>query len=91
MNTLQKWIAAATLDELKTLAKLAGTTIGNIRQLSGGYRTEGQVRATPELARRLELASKDKRLRRPGLKPLRRVDLCPACGQCEFARRCGQE
>lgn len=81
-NVMQRWIDAATPQQLAKLAKLAGTTVGTLRQIAGGYRTKGKLQVSPELARRLELASK-----RCG-PALRRVDLCPACGRCEFAKGC---
>ena len=81
MNTMRRWWGKATPAQKRTLAKLAKTTVGTLHQLAGGYRTRGVVRASPELARRIEIASGGE---------LRRVDLCPACRQCEFAKRCGQ-
>jgi len=83
-NKMRDWIASATRTELDRLAKFAKTTVGTIRQISGGYRTEGEARATPELARNIELAAI--KVHREGLPPLRREDLCPACAKCEYLK-----
>lgn len=87
-NVMQRWIDAATPAQLAKLAKLAGTTVGNLRQIAGGYRTKGKLQVSPELARKLEIASRP--MNRHGLPVLYRAQLCPACGRCEFAKGCGQ-
>ena len=83
-NKMREWIASATRTELDRLAKLAKTTVGTVRQIAGGYRTEGEARATPEVARNIELAAI--KVYREGLPSLKREDLCPACAQCEFLK-----
>lgn len=83
-NVLKKWMATATPAERARLAASAKTTIGTLKQVAGGYRTEGKPSTTPELARRVELASV--RLVRDGLPVLKREDLCQACGKCEYAK-----
>lgn len=82
-NAFQRWMSSATTKDKARLARLARTTVGSLRQLAGGYRTKGRVRATPEQARRIEIAG-----RRMGVK-FPRQSLCPACNACEFAKRCG--
>ena len=84
MNALKKWMAAATPKERTTLARLAKTSVGNLRQTAGGYRTQGKLSTSPELARRLEIASE--KVQREGLGLLSREDLCQACGRCEYAK-----
>lgn len=83
-NRMREWLHSATRAELDRLAKLAKTTIGTIRQIAGGYRTEGEARATPDLARNIELAAV--KVHREGLPSLAREDLCPACAKCEYLR-----
>lgn len=86
MNPLKAWWQAATPEEKRRMAQLAGTSVESVHQMAGAYRTEGELRLTPEKARGLELASK--KLARKGLPVLRREILAPACGQCEFAKKC---
>lgn len=89
MNVLAQWWQAATPDEKKRLAALAETTVESLRQMAGAYRTDGELRVTTDLARRIERGTKA--LQRPGLKMLWREDLCPACAKCEFAVKCRKE
>jgi hypothetical protein len=88
MNILQRWLAGATQDEKGKLAKLAAITRENLRWVAGGYRSKGKVDISPELARRMELASI--KIFRAGLEPLRREQLCQACGRCELAKAARQ-
>lgn len=89
MNVLKAWLTAATPAQRARLAKEARTTAGTLHQLAGGFRTDGELRASPELAKRLEIASRRvKNHWRNAPEPLRREDLCPACGACEFAKQC---
>jgi hypothetical protein len=75
-------MSAATRDEQVSLAALAKTSRAYLYQLSMGRRS-----ASSELAREIELASTA--LAVPGrLKALRREDLSPACGRCEYAKQC---
>lgn len=86
MNVLAAWWQEATAEEKRSLAQLAGTTVESLHQMAGAYRTDGELRITADVARRIEAATK--KLQRKGLKMLRREDMSPACSQCEFARKC---
>lgn len=90
-NVMKRWLAAARPVERNQLAKFSGTTVGTLRQIAGGYRTRGKLQVSPELARKLEIASI--RIRKNSkilpLPVLWRTDLCPACHACEFAKACG--
>lgn len=91
MNPFRKWWSAATPAQKRRLARLAKTTVGSLHQLAGSYRTGGVLHASPELARRIEIAAdKIAGFSIDKLPMIRRVDLCPACRRCEFARKCGQ-
>jgi hypothetical protein len=88
MNVLQKWMACATPQEKSKLAIHSKISRGALQWLAGGYRTAGKVQASPEVARRIEIASK--RIQREGLPVIRREELCPACARCEYAKYKGQ-
>jgi len=79
-NKMKEWLLKARKEEALKLAKLAGTSLGVLRQIGGGYRTEGRASTTPETARALELAAK----KLPHLPELPRGELCQACGKCEY-------
>lgn len=79
-NKMREWLAEATKEQAVQLAQLAKTSLGVLRQIAGGYRTEGEARTTPETARAIEKASKAF----PELPVVLRGDLCPACKACEF-------
>jgi RNase P subunit RPR2 len=79
---LKNWMQLATVSEQTELAKAAHTSRGQLYQLSSGQRS-----ASPLLARRIELASKAVNKRHPHLPLLLRAELCPACGECEYARK----
>ena len=83
-NKLRAWMERATPEQKRVLANLAGTTTANLHQASKGYRTGGKLRITPDLARRLEFASREIE----GMPPLYREDLSPPCAGCEFAAKC---
>jgi hypothetical protein len=88
MNVLQKWMARATPQEKSKLAIHSKISRGALQWLAGGYRTSGKVQTSPEVARRIELASH--RIQREGLPAIRREDLCPACARCEYAKLNGR-
>ena len=83
-NILKTWLAKATTKEAEQLASLSETTLATLRQLAGGYRTDGVVRATPATARRIEIAA---RKVGEGLPAIKREDLCPACKRCEYQKQ----
>lgn len=85
-NALRIWMTAATPKERKRLAALTGTTLGNLQQQAGGYRTEGRANLDADLARRVEVATA--KMHREGLPVLGREALSPACSKCEFAKKC---
>lgn len=82
MNAFKKWFSTATTPEKRRLARLAGTTEGTLRQVAGAYKTDGDVRASPALARRIEIGSIKMGLR------FNRETLSPVCRKCELAQRC---
>lgn len=84
-NKLKEWLSLATPAEREKLAKEAQTSVGTLRQIAGGYRTDGVVSATPESARRIEFASK--KIKNANLPELRREDLCLACKNCEYPKK----
>jgi hypothetical protein len=77
-NPFKTWMQESTAEEKRALAAAAGTTYDNLYQMAKAYRTGGKVSVTPDMARRLEKASKG---------ALRREDLCPACGRCDLAEK----
>ena len=77
MKTFKQWMSAATADEKKALAQRALTSVDVLYQIVGAYRTGGRISTTPELAKRIELASDGE---------VSRTTLCQACGACEYAR-----
>lgn len=79
-NKMKEWLMKATKAEALSLAEKAGTSIGVLRQIAGGYRTDGVASTTPETAKAIEKAA----AKLPNLPELKRGDLCVACGKCEF-------
>lgn len=88
MNQLKIWMIAATQDEKHALADLAGTSLGMLNQIAGGYRTKGAATVRAGLARRLEKAAAVLNKRNRSLPTMLRTDLSPECRECEFAQRC---
>ena len=84
MNVLLTWWHAATPEQKKVLAELAGTTVPGLHQTAHAYRSDGKLRVTPEFAARLERAS----VQIEDLPVLWREDMSPACGQCELIVGC---
>src|SRR3954470_10389629 len=76
-------MAAASVEEQKQLAALAKTSRAHLYHLSAGRRVCG-----PDLALALENASRELRTTNDQLPVLQRTELCPACGRCEYAKRC---
>lgn len=84
MNALKLWMAQASAQQIKDLAAGAGTSVGTLQQIAGGYRTEGKASTGPTLARLIELAAEQI----PVAVPLSRGDLCSACAACEHFQSC---
>lgn len=80
MTPLKHWMTIATTAEQTKLAKLAKTSRGYLYQLSNGHRD-----ASAELAGRLQRAALQLKQANPALPVLHRIDLCAACGRCEYA------
>lgn len=84
-NPIKAWMSNATTGEQIKLAKAAKTSRGHLYHLSSGARTAGA-----DLAKRLEIASTVLRNANKKLPLLKRTELCPACGSCEYAKRCSK-
>lgn len=82
MNKLRGWLRLATPDEIKKLAIYAKTSVAVLRQIGGGYRTQGAARTTPETAQAISKATR--KLARDGLPAIKQEDLCPACRTCSL-------
>ena len=88
MNQLRLWLDTATTNEKKELAARAGTSIGTLSQIAGGYRNNGDANVRSGLAGKLERAAAQLRRINPRLPQLLRTDLSLECRECEFAQRC---
>lgn len=83
ITPMKAWMSAATRPEQELLADSAGTTVGMLYQLSGGYR-----QASADLAGRLEAAAAVMHKQSKGRLPtLVRTDMCNACRACPYAQR----
>jgi len=88
MNQLKLWLNAATREEKLALASLAGTTVGTLNQVAGGYRNGGDASVRSGLARKLESAAIALNKRNGTLPTLLRTDLSTECRECDFAKKC---
>lgn len=84
MNVLHAWWNRSTPEQKKVLAELTGSTVAALHQAAHAYRSAGSLRITPDFAARIEKASGQIE----GLPVLRREDLSPTCGACDYARGC---
>lgn len=82
MSKLKIWLASATPKEKQALAKGAQTTLGNLRQSAGKYRSYSMKAGA---ARRVEISAEKLRAKNPELPVLLRTDLCVDCAKCEYA------
>lgn len=84
ISPMKQWMAAATVDEQELLAQRSGTSRGMLYQYAGGHRQASADRASAIERVSLEMhrASKGR------LPKIYRTDLCNACLQCEYARKC---
>lgn len=77
-------MAAATADEQKLLAERVGTTVGMLRQYSGGHR-----QCSAETAGKIEAVSAAMHKASRGRLPkILRTDTCAACRACQYAAKC---
>lgn len=84
MSTMKLWMQAATPVQQEDLAARAKTSRQYLYHLAGGFRDAG-----PELAKRIELATKEMNAETKGALPIvYRTDLNSACRECEFAHKC---
>lgn len=84
MNRLKDWLADTTPAQRARLAKHAQTTVGTLRHLAGGYRSEGTLHLGTDFAVRIAKASEKIK---PDA-PLKREELSATCRRCEYARLC---
>ena len=87
MSQLKAWMLLATPDEQRALAEAAGTTRPYLYHLANDKSGYGRS-ASPELARRLEMAAGPINANNPHLPRLLRTDLAQACRGCEYAAKC---
>jgi len=85
MHIMKRWMHLASHEQKQQLAKLANTSVGTLQQIAGGYRNGGKINTTPDLARRVEVASS--KMVEVGLPEIPRESLCQACGRCELAKQ----
>lgn len=83
IHPLKAFMAAATVEEQQLLAERAGTTRGQLYQLSGEHR-----QPSADLAGRIEAAAcAMARVSKGRLPEVLRVDLCEACRSCPHAAK----
>ena len=87
MQKLKEWLAVSSREEKEQLAEMA--TNGSVPQL---YHLSGEQRnASAGKAGAIAKASELLHEANPKLPVLTRMDLCPACAECEYAQRCGDD
>lgn len=85
-HKLKLWLKAATQEEIRRLAKDAGTSPGYLTQLANNHRVP-----SAEVAGNLENAAAD--IREESLESIQRLpvlyrgELAPACNRCPYFRR----
>jgi hypothetical protein len=83
ITPMKAFMLCATKDEQEILAGKAGTTVGNLYQLSGGHR-----QASAEMAGRIEAVTIEMHRASKGRLPkILRTDLVEACRQCPYAQK----
>lgn len=75
---LEHWLKMSP-DEKRVLAEDTGSTVNSLHQIAHAYRTAGELVVSPDMAKRIEIATGGAVLRE---------EMCPACGACEFVKRC---
>lgn len=88
MNALREWMDLASASEKKELADLSGTTIRNLYQLAGAYRTGGGLATRATLAYGIEHATRAMNAANPKLPIILRTEISPECRGCDLAQRC---
>lgn len=83
ITPMKLWLAAATEPERNELARLAGTSVGALYQISSGAR-----RPRPGKAGDIAEASGHLHADNPQLPLLYRTDLATECAACPYARKC---
>ena len=79
-----EWLRAATTDEQAVLATEARTSRQYLYHIAGGFRTP-----SADVAGRIETAAaKLRRVSKGRLPKLTRADICPACEQCPYIKKC---
>lgn len=89
MNTLKKWIIAATGEELRSLADMAGTSVKHLHHLAREYR-EASADLAGRIAESAEAIRRRGKYRKMRLPELSRADLCAACKDCPYFKACGK-
>lgn len=88
MNSMRKFLRAASQDEVARVAELAQTTVGTLNQIAGSYRTSGNPQVRSGLAGRIQSAVAEVRRTNKALPVVLKTDLAPECRDCEYARKC---
>lgn len=84
LSPLKVWMASATSDEQKLLAERVGTTVGMLRQYSGGHR-----QCSADTAGKIETVTATMHKASKGRLPkIVRTDICQACRACQYAAKC---
>ena len=81
MDSLRRFMAAATTAQQEALARASSTSRSYLYALSSGTRT-----ASADLAADIERGSKKLRRAHTRLPLVLRTDLCPACARCELVK-----
>jgi hypothetical protein len=81
-KAMKNWWRDAHKKDKEKLAKLAKTTVAQLGQIAGGHR-----QTSPVSAKRIEIAT-SVIANTTALPIVLRSDLCKACGDCEYAKRC---
>lgn len=78
MNVLSEYISELTTEDRKGLADRMGTTPAGLHQIHKAYRKSGRLEVSPELAARIEFATRGS---------VKREDCCTICRECDLAKK----
>lgn len=81
MTPFKTWMSNATPEEQQRLAVFIGTSRAYLYQLGNDHRG-----VSAAYAAKVEEGTRG--LKRKGLEPVSRTDLCEACASCPYAKRC---